>query len=92
MATLTHTHTKTYALMSPWAQSFPWDCLIRDTGCVSATHAHAVMVDQPCAVEDCRKPIRDRESCYRVVEVEGYVCWRHVHPDEGPKPYPPLTG
>ena len=37
---------------------------------------------------ECREPIRDRESCYRVTEVEGYVCWRHVHPDEGPKLYP----
>lgn len=84
MAALTHTYTKTYALMNAWAQSFPWDCLIRETSCVSATHGHAVMVDQPCAVEDCRKPLRDREVCYRVVEVDGYVCWRHVRPDDGP--------
>ncbi|WP_047892556.1 hypothetical protein [Micromonospora sp. RV43] len=88
MAVLTRTHTKTYALMSAWAQSFPWDCLIRDTDCSSATHDHHPMVDQPCAVENCREPIRDRESCYMVTEQKGWVCWRHVHPDEGPKPYP----
>lgn len=82
------THTKTYALMNAWASSFPWDCLIRDTGCVSPTHKHNPMVDQPCAVESCGKPIKERETCYRVTEVEGYVCWRHVHPDEGPKLYP----
>lgn len=86
--TLTRTHTKTYALMDAWAQSFPWDCLIRETNCASDTHDHDVMVDQPCAVPDCGEPIRDRESCYRVVQMEGYVCWRHVHPDDGPRLYP----
>jgi hypothetical protein len=85
MAVLTHTYTKTYALMGAWAETFPWDCLVRETGCCSPTHAHKPMVDQPCAVEDCQEPLREREVCYLVVEVEGHVCWRHVHPDEGPR-------
>ncbi|AYF29323.1 hypothetical protein CSH63_17995 [Micromonospora tulbaghiae] len=85
---LTHTRTKTYTLLSAWAQSFPWDCLIRDTTCASATHAHDPMVNQPCAVDGCDEPIRDREACYLVTEQEGWVCWRHVHPDDGPKHYP----
>jgi hypothetical protein len=86
--TITHTYTKTYALLDAWAQSFPWDCLIRETTCCSATHNHTPMVGEPCAVENCGEPIRDRESCYRVTQQDGYVCWRHVHPDEGPKLYP----
>lgn len=89
---ITRTHTKTYALMNAWAQSFPWDCLIRPTGCVSPTHQHTPMVDDPCAVDDCRKPLRDREACYRVTEQGGYVCWRHVHPDDGPFLYPTAGG
>ena len=92
---LEHTYTKTYALMDPWAQTFPWDCLIRETTCVSTTHDHSPMVGDPCAVEGCGEPLRDREACYAVTQLkqegpgEPWVCWRHVHPDEGPKLYPP---
>jgi hypothetical protein len=85
---MTHTYVKTYALMDAWAQSFPWDCLIRPTNCCSPTHDHAVMVDDICAAPQCDEPLKDREACYRVVQVEGYVCWRHVHPDDGPLLYP----
>jgi hypothetical protein len=103
---INRTHTKTYAQLDSWAQSFPWDCLVRETNCVSATHDHSPMVGDPCAVPECREPIRERESCYLVTqygrvtgpppqnpqgpvrEREQYVCWRHVHPDEGPKLYP----
>jgi hypothetical protein len=83
--TLTRTHTKTYALMDPWAETVPWDCLV-------ATHTHNPMVNDPCAVEDCREPLLAGEVCYAVVEFkrdpetgrERWVCWRHVRPDEGP--------
>jgi hypothetical protein len=88
VATLTRTYTKTYALLDAWAQSFPWDCRARSTSCASKTHDHSPMVGDVCAVESCDEPIRERESCYMVVQVEGWVCWRHVHPDDGPKLYP----
>jgi hypothetical protein len=85
--------------MHPWAQTFPWDCLIRPTSCISPTHDHNPMVGDLCAVEGCGEPLRDRESCYAVIELkrgdakhERWVCWRHVHPDEGPKLYPPPEG
>lgn len=91
MAIITVTHTKTYALLDAWASTQPWDCLVRETTCVSATHSHSPMVDQPCAVEDCREPLRDREVCYYVTQLgrdadghEQAVCWRHVRPDQGP--------
>jgi hypothetical protein len=92
MSPIRVTHTRTYALLDPWAQTFPWDCLIRPTNCVSPTHDHSPMVDDPCAVEDCQEPLKDREVCYAVTQLprghakhERWVCWRHVHPDEGPK-------
>lgn len=89
--TMTHTHTKTYALMDAWANTLPWDCLVRETGCVSTMHDHSPMVDQPCAAEDCGMPLRNREVCYAVTQLgrdtdgrERWVCWRHVRPDYGP--------
>lgn len=81
---LTRTHTKTYALLDAWALSTPWDCRIRETTCCSKTHDHTPMVDDPCAVKNCQKPLLDGEVCYMVTQIEGYVCWRHVHPNEGP--------
>lgn len=91
--TRTVVHTKTYALLDDWAQSFAWDCLIRETNCASTTHNHAPMVGDLCAVPDCDEPIRERESCYMVTDpdIDGWVCWRHIHPDDGPKLYPPST-
>lgn len=88
---LTRTHTKTYALMDAWAETIPWDCLIKDTGCCSQTHDHAPMANQKCAVEDCQEPLRPSEVCYAVTQLdrlhnghEPWVCWRHVRPDDGP--------
>ncbi len=84
MATLTRTYTKTYALLSAWASTLPWVC-------ETPGHQHSPMAGQPCAVEDCREPLKAREECYYVVELdrdaegnEPAVCWRHVRPDEGP--------
>jgi hypothetical protein len=65
---VTRTHTKTYALLDPWASTIPWDCLVRDTGCCHPTHDHDPMVGDPCAVEDCRKPLVADETCYAVVQ------------------------
>lgn len=85
------THTKTYALMNPWAETLPWDCLVRQTGCVSSTHDHNPMVDQPCSAPQCDEPLKANEVCYSVTELERdengrepWVCWRHVRPDDGP--------
>lgn len=90
--TLTRTHTKTYALMDAWASTIPWNCLVRATGCVAGpAHNHSPMVNDPCAVDDCREPLRDGETCYAVTQLgrrpdgsEQWVCWRHVRPDDGP--------
>jgi hypothetical protein len=88
---ITRTHTKTYTIMNAWASTLPWDCLVRDTGCVHPTHQHDPMADDPCAIEDCREPLRADETCYAVTELprgvdgrEQWVCWRHVRPDDGP--------
>jgi hypothetical protein len=84
MAVLTRTHTKTYALMDAWASTLPWTC---DT----AGHTHSPMADQPCAIKDCHEPLKANEQCYYVTQLdrdeqgnEQAVCWRHVHPDDGP--------
>jgi hypothetical protein len=78
MATLTRTHTKTYTLLDAWASTIPWDCLIRETHCCHPVHDHSPMVNDPCAVKDCGKPLLDGEECYAVTQLEGWVCWRHV--------------
>jgi hypothetical protein len=85
MAVLTRTHTKTYALMNAWASTLPWE------PCGKSGHQHSPMADQPCAIEDCRKPLKAGEECYYVVELERdadgneqAVCWRHIRPDQGP--------
>jgi hypothetical protein len=90
--TLTRTHTKTFVLYDAWAQTFPWDCLIRDTGCVSPDHRHSPMTGDTCAEPQCDEPLRSGEVCYAVTELprehgqrsEPWVCWRHIHPDDGP--------
>jgi hypothetical protein len=85
------THTKTWELLTPWAETQPWECLIRETGCVSPTHNHDPMVGDECAVGRCRAKLKEREVCYAVTEIprpeggsERWVCWRHVRPDDGP--------
>lgn len=93
MAVLTHTYTKTYALMDPWAETIPWECLVRETNCCAGpAHDHSPMVNDPCAVEDCGEPLLIGQTCYAVTQVgrdernrEQWVCWRHVHPDNGPR-------
>ena len=76
------THTKTYGLMHPWAQTTPHDHPAE--GC-TAVHVH---VGDPCAVPDCGKPLLANEACYAVIELphegpgENWVCWRHIHPDD----------
>jgi hypothetical protein len=82
--TLRVTHTRTYNTLDPWAQTTPHDHPA--VGC-RAVHVHA---GDPCAVPDCGEPIPAGEVCYAVVELprvgrgERWVCWRHVHPDQGP--------
>lgn len=74
--------------MHPWASTLPWDCLVRPTDCVSATHNHSPMVGQQCAAPGCEHALIEGETCYAVTEVERvedreqWVCWRHVgeHP------------
>lgn len=80
--TITRTHTKTYALMDPWANSTPWDPTTCRKPC-NHTMPHA---GDPCAVDDCRKPLLADEVMYKVTQMsqDDYVCWRHVRPDDGP--------
>lgn len=65
------TCTKTYAIMDAWAER-PAD------------------VEVPCAV--CAKDIPVNEVYYYVTQLdrdesgrEQPVCWRHIHPDRGPR-------
>jgi hypothetical protein len=86
MATITRTHTKTYALLSAWASTFPWDCLVNvPTRCCSKTHDHGALVGDICAAPQCDEPLRIDEECYLVTEpgIDTAVCWRHVRPDDG---------
>jgi len=85
------TYTKTYEIFNAWAESTPWDCLVRETGCVSSTHDHSPMVNQPCAIGRCGEPLLAGETCYAVTQLERgedgheqWACWRHVRPDDGP--------
>lgn len=92
MAVLTRTYTKTYALLDAWASTLPWE------DCGEVDHRHSPMVNQACAVEDCREPLKAREECYYVTQLdrdadgnEQAVCWRHVRPDQGPIVVPRST-
>lgn len=86
------TYTKTFALLNPWAETTPWECLVRPTDCCSPTHDHSPMVNDLCAVDGCAEPLLEGEVCYAVTELRRapdgvhpqWVCWRHVRPDEGP--------
>jgi hypothetical protein len=65
------TYTKTYTILTPWASTTPHECLIRETGCCAGPeHDHDAMVGDPCAVTDCRKPLRTGETCYQVTELK----------------------
>lgn len=79
---ITRTHTKTYALMDPWASSIPWEPATCRKPC---NHTMPHVGDQ-CAVEDCRKPLLSGEVMYKVTQrsQDEYVCWRHVQPNNGP--------
>lgn len=68
------TYTKTYTLLDAWASTSP-----KERG-----EPYPPMEDDPCAVESCQKPLRAREEVYAVTQLEGWVCWRHVRPNEGP--------
>lgn len=86
--TITHTYTKTYALMDAWASTTPRNRRNCADPC-PAVHVHAWDV---CAVPQCDKRLLPDEECYSVLQVqttpdeagEKWVCWRHVRPDDGP--------
>jgi hypothetical protein len=78
------THTKTYALMTAWAETTPHAC---EPGC-DKPHAH---VGDLCDAPQCIERLNADESCYSVTELERdangrepWVCWRHIQPDTGP--------
>jgi hypothetical protein len=84
---ITHTYTKTYALMHPWAET---DALPRE---YPGHDQHAREGDLCCA-PDCDEPLVAGDTVYAVIELgradarpgrgEPWVCWRHVRPDDGP--------
>jgi len=75
------THTKTYNVLHPWAETTPWECLVRPTNCCAGPeHDHDPMVNDPCAVLDCREPMLAGEVCYAVCEIER----RHGLPPQNP--------
>ncbi len=61
---------RTFTKLSPWAETTPWDCLIRPTRCCSPTHDHSTMVGDPCAVPECAAPLVEDEVCYAVTELD----------------------
>lgn len=82
--TLTHTFTRTYALMDAWAETTPHACA---PGCTKP-HAH---VGDWCDAPQCDEQLVAHEACYSPVELdraasgrEPWVCWRHIRPDDGP--------
>ena len=95
-------YVRTVVELDAWAETLPWDCLVNaDSRCTSETHDHEPMVGEPCAVPDCRAPLRAGETCYYVVQLprhpvthrEQAVCWRHVRPGRGPiVPNPRVPG
>jgi hypothetical protein len=67
--TITRTYTKTFAIYGAWASTLPWNCLARETGCISATHDHSPMVNDPCAEPQCDELLAENEECYAVTEL-----------------------
>jgi hypothetical protein len=73
------THTKTFVLLHPWAESTPWPADIpRDVN-----GAHAARPGDPCEAPQCDATLEANEVCYHVTELsrdgrEPWVCWRHV--------------
>ena len=81
---LTRTHTRTYTILTAWAETTPHVCA---PGC---TKSHAHPGDQ-CDAPQCDEQLVAGETCYSVTELpraadgrEPWVCWRHVRPDDGP--------
>lgn len=87
MVVLTHTYTKTYALLHAWAQT---DALPRD---YPGHREHAREGDLCCA-EQCGELLVAGDVVYAPIELdrsdaqpgrgEPWVCWRHIRPDAGP--------
>lgn len=78
------THTRTYVVLDPWAQTIPHACA---AGC-DKPHVHP---GDPCDAPQCNEPLKANEVCYAVTQLnrdvngrERWVCWRHVRPDQGP--------
>lgn len=59
--------------LTPWAETTPWNCLVRKTNCVSDTHDHDPMVGDPCMAPGCPHTLAEAERCYAVVELEDYL-------------------
>jgi len=88
---MTRTHTKTYTLMGPWAETTPHR---RN----AANFERAAREGDPCCAPQCDELLRADEVVYAVVELERedanpgrgepWVCWRHVRPHEGPVKVP----
>jgi hypothetical protein len=72
--TITRTYTKTYTLLDAWASTTP-----HERGSGSSPEEN-----DPCAVESCGKSLERDEECYAVTQLEGWVCWRHIRPNDGP--------
>lgn len=88
MAVITCTHTKTYALMHPWAET---DALPRNY----PGHRRHPREGDWCSASKCDERLVAGEIVYSPIELdrddaqpgrtEPWVCWRHVYPDDGPR-------
>lgn len=91
---ITRTHTKTYTLYDAWAQTIPHERT--DTRSPAAAHE-----GDPCCAPQCSETLRADEVVYSPTQLtrddaapgrgEPWVCWRHIHPNEGPNRIPRAT-
>jgi hypothetical protein len=95
----THTFTKTFAIYGAWAETFPWDCVnpAHDHGpmvndpCAEPQCDERLLADEVCyavtQIDGYEGP-PPRNPGGKVRRRESWVCWRHVHPDDGPRRVP----
>lgn len=64
--------------MHPWAETIPWECLERNTGCISKTHDHSPMVGDKCGI--CRELFVAEQRVFAVSELPPVTHGDHTHP------------
>lgn len=70
---MTRTYTKTFAIYGAWAETTPWDCVMRGGECANATHDHSPMVGDPCGEPQCNELLVADEVCYAVTQLDSII-------------------